>query len=402
MRVWIRLAFSLLLVIWTLNAGDWPRFRGPKGDGISDEVGVVEKWSLKMPSKKWQASVGTGFSSMVVAKDRVYTMGNREDTDIVSCLDALSGKEIWNYRYPCSLAAKYYKGGPGATPTLWAGKVYTFSKDGQVYCLDAVTGAKVWGKELKKDLGLELPKWGFASSPFVMGKLLILNAGASGVALDLEKGSVKWSSGKAAGGYATPVLWKREGREELLLFSAGHLNGLDPQSGKVAWSHPWKTSYDVNAADPVVAGERVFITSGYKTGCTSLSVKGEKVKVLWTNKALASQMSTPVLREGFLYGIDGNAGGGKPRLKCLELATGKELWAKEGFGCGSLILAGDRLIILSESGELVIAAADPSAFKEYARAKVLSGVCWTSPVLAGGRLYVRSGDGDLVCLEAGE
>ena len=374
------------------HAVDWYRWRGPDLNGISKETGWQTSWPESGPKQLWKAPVGTGFSSFSISRDRVYTMGNTNDTDVVSCLEAGSGKFVWQHAYACPLDPKNFEGGPGATPTVDGDFIYTFSRKGHVYCLNAADGKVAWSKNLNKELGLEIPTWGFAGSALVEGNLVILNAGNAGIALDKKSGKVVWDSGKGPGGYATAVpLAGPDGG--VAMFSRQSLIAVKAADGRELWSYPWKTSYDVNAADPVIAGDRVFMSSGYNHGATVIRVKGSQAEKVWESKNMRNHFNSCVLWQEHLYGVD------ESELRCLAFDTGEVKWKYPQFGKGSLMLADGKLIGLSEKGELIIAEATPSAFKPVARAQVLTGKCWTMPVLSNGHIYCRNARGDVVCLD---
>ena len=397
-QVTTMLAFS---VIMSLSAGgrmaaaDWPNYRGPSHDGISSETDWQSQWADSGPAVRWKGSVGTGFSTFAVADGRVYTMGNANNTDTVFCLDADTGKEVWKHSYPCPLEPKSYEGGTLSTPTVDKGKVYTLSKMGDLFCLDAGTGKVLWQKQLNKDMGFALPTWHFASSGLIGGDMLILNMGSAGLALNKNTGDVVWQNGKGKCGYATPVPFQMDGRPCLAIMSEVTLFVVNQADGKQLWQFPWKTMYEINAADPVVIGDRMLITSGYKHGCALLEISVGGAKRLWENKAMSMQINSPVVRDGHVYGFDENI------FKCVKLDDGKEQWQDRSLGKGSLMMSVDgRLIITSEKGELVIAQADPQKFNTLARAQVLPRTkCWTSPVLANGRIYARNANGDVVCVD---
>ena len=374
------------------HAVDWYRWRGPDLNGISKETGWQTSWPESGPKQLWKAPVGTGFSSFSISRDRVYTMGNTNDTDVVSCLEAGSGKFVWQHAYACPLDPKNFEGGPGATPTVDGDFIYTFSRKGHVYCLNAADGKVAWSKNLNKELGLEIPTWGFAGSALVEGNLVILNAGNAGIALDKKSGKVVWDSGKGPGGYATAVsLAGPDGG--VAMFSRQSLIAVKAADGRELWSYPWKTSYDVNAADPVIAGDRVFMSSGYNHGATVIRIKGSQAEKVWESKNMRNHFNSCVLWQEHLYGVD------ESELRCLAFDTGEVKWKYPQFGKGSLMLADGKLIGLSEKGELIIAEATPSAFKPIARAQVLTGKCWTMPVLSNGHIYCRNARGDVVCLD---
>jgi outer membrane protein assembly factor BamB len=372
---------------------DWYRWRGPDLNGISKEKGWQAQWPAEGPKGLWRASVGTGFASFSVSGGRVYTMGNASNTDSTFCLDARTGEVVWHHSYPCPLDPKNFEGGPCATPTVADGRVYTFSRKGDLFCLDAAKGTLIWSKQLNRELGLEIPTWGCASSALVEGDLVVLNMGSAGAAFDKKSGKVVWVSAKSAGAYATPVPLTIGGDLCLAILSRQSLVAVKAASGQEVWSYPWKTEYDVNAADPIVAGDTVFISSGYNHGGSLLKISGTAPEKVWENKNMRNHFDSCVLWEGYLYGPDEDG------LRCLAFDTGDLKWTDGGFGKGSLMVADGKLVGLSEKGELIIAEPTPAAFKPISRAKVLTGKCWTMPVLSNGHIYCRNAVGSVVCLD---
>ncbi len=379
-------------------AADWPNYRGPDYNGISQETDWQSDWDASGPKKLWQKSVGIGFSSTAVANGKAYTMGNtgkKGNVDIVYCFDAKTGKELWTHKYACDLAPKYYEGGTLSTPTIDGKRVYTLSKMGDLFCLNAENGTVIWHKELNKKMGYELPTWHLSSSALIIDDMLILNIGKAGLALNKNTGDLIWENGKEKCGYATPVAFTMEGTPSLALFAENSIIAVQQANGKKIWEYPWKTKHAVNAANPIVSGDKVFISSGYGRGCSLISVHGDHVHKVWENKLLCTQMNCAVLWKGYLYGFS------EKTLECIKLADGTEQWKDKSMGKGSLVMTTDgRLILMSDKGELAVAQADPTAFKVQARAQVLpKGRCWTSPVLANGRVYVRNAKGDFACLD---
>ena len=389
---------GFLSVSQQTHGNDWPQWRGPDLNGISTEKGWTTNWPREGPKQLWKASVGIGFSSMAVAQGRVLTLGNTDSNDTVFCLDAETGREIWKHSYPCPLDPTYYEGGPGSTPTVDGGKVYTLSKRGQLFCFEATSGKVLWQKELMDELQVAKPRWGFAGSPLVQGNLITLNVGTAGTAVNKSTGKVVWSSGTNAAGYATPVPFRKEDERGTAIFSAKALVGVRTRDGKALWEYPWLTHWDINIANPIFIGDKIFLSS-FDRGCAMLQLSAGKPALLWENKNMANHFNSCVFVNGFLYGINGNSDQPDKDLRCLDLTKGDVKWKHEGFGLGSLMAADGKLIILSERGELVIAAASPDAFQPLARAQVLGGKCWTVPVLANGRIYCRNAQGTLICLD---
>ena len=387
------LLFFLVALASFVQAADWPVWRGPTRDGISSE-----KLASTTVKKLWDAQVGIGFSSFTVADGRVYTTGHADGKDTVFCLDAVSGKPVWKHAYAADLGDKYYEGGTSATPTIEDGKAYHLSRWGDLICFDAATGKVLWQKNIQKETGADVPDWGFAGSPLVSGNLLIVNVGKGGTAVDKSTGKTVWTSDTAKSGYSTPYPITVNGKPQVVLSSSRTYKGVDPSNGSVLWEHTWSTSYGVNAADPILVGTKLFISSGYNKGCALLDLASAEPTEVWRSRVMRNQFNSCVLIDGHLYGSDGDESK-TASLKCIDFATGTEKWndAKTGF-CSLTATADGQLIIMTAKGELIIAKANPAKFEPISRAQVLKGRCWSAPVLANGRLYVRNAAGDMACL----
>jgi outer membrane protein assembly factor BamB len=343
----------------------------------------------------WKASIGTGFSSISIADGRVCSMGNTDGTDHLACLDEQTGEELWRHSYPCALDDNLFEGGPTSTPTIDGDSVYTFGRRGELFCLDVTNGDVRWSVNVREDADAPMPTWGFGSSVLVQGDIVVLNAGGAGLALNKSTGEIVWSSGNHEAAYASPVNFS----PGVVLFLSGReLTAVKVRSGEPVWSYRWLTRLGVNAADPIVAGDRVFLSSGYGKGAALLDVGSETPEEVWRSRDLKTQFSTAILHDGYLYGIDGDTTD-VARLRCLELETGDVQWTHEEVGSGSVLLAADRLLVLTDEGDLLVAPVSPDQFTPVATAHVLDGKCWTSPALANGRLYCRNAAGDLLCLE---
>lgn len=391
-------ALAVLAATSATRADDWPNYRGPHYDGISTEKGWNPQFPGGGPKVLWKSSVGTGFSSFSVADGRVFTTGNEDNADTVFCFDAVTGKEIWKQSYPSDLGDKFFEGGTSCTPTVAGDRVYQLSRWGDAFCYDAATGKIIWSKNVQKETGAKIPDWGYGGSPLVRGKLVILNVGGAGLALDKETGKIVWKSDTESAGYSTPMPVTRGGLTTALLAAGKKYQAVDISNGAKIWEFPWPTRYEVNAAAPIVSGDMIFISAGYNHGSALINVSGSTPTVVWQNKDLRNQFSSSVLIGGYLYGID-NDQNTKASLRCVDMAKGEVKWKDEAVGFGSLMAANDILIVLTAKGELITAKASPEKFDVISRAKVLTGKCWSAPVLANGRLYCRNAAGDVVCLD---
>ena len=397
----IFLTFSLGLGSVSL-ADDWGQWRGPNRNGIVTEKNWNAQWPAEGLKKLWEANGGVGLSSFTVSEGKVFTMGNREGTDCVICYDAETGKLLWEHQYPCD--PKDPNGYPGTrvTPTVDGTRVYTVSRLGQMFCLNKADGKPIWQNDFAKDFAAPVPTpgtkawWGYAGSPLIEGNLAIVETGAPGaslVALDKATGKVIWKSGDDKAGYSSPFAYTYKGERCVAMFSADGIVGRSIKDGKELWRSKWKTSWNVNAATPVIDNGRVFISSGYNTGCALVDFSENPAKVVWQNKNMRNHVCTCVLWNGYLYGFD------EKELRCLDWNTGEVKWTQQGFGKGCLFIADGKLVIYSDNGLLALAQPSPESFKEICRAPALGGKdTWAMPVLANGRLYCRTGE-RVICFD---
>lgn len=373
-------------------ADDWPCFRGPNHHGVSAEKGWKSTWDGD-PPVAWKAEVGLGMSSFVVAQGRAATSGHADGKDAVFCFDATTGKELWKHSYAAELGDKYYEGGTTGTPAFDGDRLYWLSRWGDLKALDASSGAVVWEKNIAKETGAPIPTWGFTGAPLVSGDLLVLNVGDAGCAVEKATGKLVWKSAAKDAGYSTPL---PVGGLAILSNGENYV-AVNARTGAEAWRLRWLTQYGVNAANPIVSGDRLFISSGYGKGGGLLKLGGAAPELVWKTKKLRTQLNAAVLHEGHLYGPDGDTTE-KATLKCLDFATGEEKWAEPGFGSGGVIVADGKLIALSGLGELLIAPADPTGFTPTTRSQVFGPKAWTAPVLANALLYCRNSRGEVVVL----
>lgn len=386
--------------------GDWPNFRGPSHDGISAESGWSSEWGDDGPKKLWSKEIGTGFSSVSVADGRLYTMGHKPGhkpakigDDSVWCFDAETGELIWQHTYKCKIVDNLHEGGPATTPTVDDGRVFTISKQGHMFALDVSNGDVLWKANLSERLGVAMPSWGFSCSPLVLGDKLIVEAGRT-VALDKKTGETIWQTDKFYPGYGSPVAFEHDGKTLLSVLNNDFLMVLASDDGEILAKFPWETSYKTNATTPIVAGDTIFVSTAYNKGCALFDFDGSKLRPRYDHRDMRNHMANCVLYDGHLYGFDGKSHNRRlVKLVCMDYATGKVKWAERGLGCGSLMMANGKLIILSDQGELVVAPATPDGFTPTSRAQVIEGRCWSVPVLAGGRIYCRTAKGDLVAVD---
>lgn len=380
--------------------GDWPQYRGPARDGISAQTGLLREWPAGGPKVLWKVPLGEGYSGISVSDGRLYTMFSKEGAEYVGCFDPATGKEIWKTRTDANRSDEMGDG-PRSTPTVDDRMVYALGANGMLIAVKSAGGEKVWQKDLKAEFGARVPHWGVASSPLVEGDLLIMDAGGPGksvVALDKRTGETRWTAHDDRPGYSAPLAVTIHGVRQVLSFAGTSLVSVAPGDGRVLWSVPWKTSYDVNAAMPVfIPPDKVFISSGYDVGAAVYQVTkdgGGKLEVaeVWKSRIMKNHFNSSIHYGGHIYGFD------DATLKCIDAQTGEERWRQRGFNKGSLLLADGHLIVFGEAGQLALVEATPEAYREKAKAQILEGRTWTMPALAGGRLYLRN-QKEMVALE---
>lgn len=401
MRCSIPLAIVFLTLIsgqWSVWGEDWYRWRGPDLNGVSAESDWVCDWPGGKATVAWRASVGVGFSSMVVAEGRVFTLGHVDDHDIVYAFSVSDGTESWRFQYPAALFDRDFEGGPTSTPTVDGDRVYVFSRAGELFCLNAGSGEEIWKQNIGEQADVRLPGWGCSAAPLVVGDLLLLNIGEAGAAVNKLTGHLVWASGDREAGYATPVPIPNSDPPSAVIASGKSYVAVEIASGDQLWSQRWLTSFNCNAADPIFHDDQMFLSSGYNRGAALIDLSSGEPETIWKNKEMKNQIHGSILYRGHLFGIDGDMEAGA-RLRCIDWQSGEVRWSEDELRPGGLTLAGGRLIVLTDSGELVIAPADPDQFVPTARAKVLDGKCWTSPVISGGRIYCRSVAGEIACVD---
>jgi outer membrane protein assembly factor BamB len=372
----------------------WPQWRGQRRDGIAVDSGLASTWPDDGPRQVWEAPTGEGFSGIACTRGRVFTLVQDGPSEALVCWDAATGKERWRYAYPCQYS-NGYGNGPRATPTVAGEHVYIVGATGLMHCLKAFEEqpALVWRKDLRADFKATEPQWGVAFSPLVEGDLVYVQPGGpdgnSIAALHKDTGAVVWKKLDHPPSYSSPIAGTLAGRRQVLFFTGTHLVGVTPEAGELLWEFPWPTNYHANIATPIVAGDFVFISSGYDQGCALLRIEaggsGCSARSVYANRRMRSHFSTPVLYRGHLYGFD------DAMLVCLDIASGQVRWKERGFDKGSLLIADDKLFIYGANGVLALADVDATAFREKARcvASKQQTSCWTPPTLADGRLFIR-------------
>jgi len=428
-----------------LAAADWPRFLGPSGNNTAPATNLLERFPETGPPVVWQREIGAGYSAPSVLGDTLVLHHRLADEEIVEALDAQTGKSRWRRGDLSTYEDPYgYNNGPRCTPLLTSNRCYTLGASGRLLCLDLATGVKIWERQVLSEWKVPRSFFGVSSSPALEdGRLFVMVGGlpASGMAaLDAATGQtlwqnvgeptwqgtrktgwpgepeVQWAEEDHQASYSSPVLATFHGRRHLLCFMRQGLVSLDPASGTLNFRYWFRSrvAESVNAMTPVAAENAILLSSAYyRQGSVLLKVApdGKSVEPAWRNANLEVHWSTPVLRDGRLFAFSGR-NESDARFRCVDFLTGNLLWDRDErwrkganrqpsvYGRGSLLLADNKLIVLGEGGLLGLFRPNPVKDEELSRwqAPKLHYPCWTAPILARRKLYLRS-ENQLLCLD---
>ena len=394
----LRPVLVLLLLTIPLAAADWPQFLGPSRNGVYLGAPLNEKWPTTGPRVIWRKPIGQGLSGPVVAGRRLILFHRVDDREVVEAFDALTGAPQWRHAYPTTYRDDFgFDEGPRAVPVVADAIVVTYGAEGKLNAIDLSTGKPLWSVDAMRQFEVDKGFFGAAGSPLVEGGKVIANVGgkkAGIVAFDAKTGRVIWTATTDAASYSSGVAATILGRRYAVFLTRAGLAGLDPDNGQVRFQRPWRArqAASVNAATPLVMGNRIFVSAEYGPGAGLLQFDGTKLADVWlSDEVLSNHYATSVVHEGRLYGFHGRQEFG-PVFRAVDLQSGKVLWSTGRFGAGSVTLAGNRLVIVRESGELVFAAASPLKFQPIAAAQVLPPTVRAYPALADGLLYIRNDD----------
>jgi outer membrane protein assembly factor BamB len=394
-------AVVVLVGAWAVRAEDWPQWRGPRGDGISQET-LPPSLPEGGPKKVWTAKVGMGYASPIAVNQTIYMFGAVDNKEQLTALSAADGKVHWQQGYEGTGTKGVDYQGTRATPTFEDGKLYTLGAAGQATCWDAANGGKIlWQVNVLTETGASNLHWGTASSPLIIGDHVYVQGGDGGpvaVGIDKKTGKIDWrAEAKGLSGYAHPVVVDVAGTKQLVVFGGKEAWGIALEGGKTLWQERWKTDWDVNAATPIYRDGYVLFSSGYGHGAMMLKLGPDGAHKEWESKDMASKFQGLILDGDYIYG---NSAG---RLKCLHWPDGKLVWTapsdvKLNDG-GSLVKAGDEILALSERGKLYLLKVDGAACTKLGEAALFDAdQVWATPLLYEGKLYAKAGD-ELTCYD---
>jgi outer membrane protein assembly factor BamB len=373
---------------------DWPGFRGRDRDGVVRGVRINTDWSASPPTQLWRRPIGPGWSSFAVHGDFFYTQEQRGDDEIVAAYRVSTGAAVWKHRDAARFWESNGGAGPRATPTFSGGRLYTFGATGILNVLDAADGRVIWSHNVATDSDTKVPDWGFASSPLLVGDLVIVAAAGKLVAYDAATGKLRWVGPDGGTGYSSPHLLTIDGVPQIVLLDAHGATSVAPADGARLWEL-MVTSSEMSApiVQPALTQDGdVLIGDGQASAIYRIAVSqgsgGWTVAERWRSTALKPFFNDFVVHKGHAFGFDGSI------LACIDLADGKRKWKGGRYGSGQLILLADQdvMIVVSEEGELALVSAVSDKFTQLARIPAIEGKTWNHPVLAGDILLVRNGE----------
>ncbi len=374
----------------------FPQFLGPSRNGVLAGPVLARDWTKAPPRVLWRHGVGAAWSGFAVEGARAVTQEQRDGEELAVCHDTLTGAVLWTRADVARYATVIAGEGPRATPTISSNRVFTMGGTGLLNCLDLATGKLLWQHDTLKESGAPLPEWGVACSPLVTERAVIVTVGGRHgmVAFDRETGARLWAAGSDSPHWCSPVRVTLGGLPQVVVFSE-NVSAYDEHSGKVLWQSPWRSPYPHVSTPLVVSSNRVLVSQGYGGGSELLEVAATnrhwRATRVWKSIRLKSKFANMIALEGFVYGLDDGA------LACVELATGELKWKGGRYGHGQMLLVGELLLLMAESGEVVLVEPGPAEPRELSRFKVFAAKTWNPPALAGDLLLIRN-DREAACV----
>jgi outer membrane protein assembly factor BamB len=377
----------------------WSDFRGPNRAGVYAETALLTTWPVEGLKPLWKQPVGGGYASFVVANGVAFTIEQRRGNEVVAAYELRSGRELWTNAWPAFFQESMGGDGPRATPVWHEGKLYALGATGELRCLDAATGKVIWSKNILSDSSASNIMWGMSNSPLIVDDKVIVTPGGSGgrsvVAYNKLTGERAWGALDDQTAYTSPMLVQLLGERQLIVVTAKRMAGLRAETGELLWDFPWTTMYEINSAQPIVIdSEHVFISAGYDHGAALVKIakneRGYSATRVWENRNLKNRFNSSVLHNGHIYGFDESI------FACIDARTGERKWKGGRYGYGQALLIPDsadapaRIIVTTESGDLVLIDPSPDELKEVARFSGIEGKTWNHPALAEGILLVRN------------
>ena len=383
----------------SLIAQEWPQFLGPGRDGVYEGPALAREWADESPRELWRRSIGEGFAGPVVAEGRVLLFHRVSGEEVLEAFMADTGEPVWRYAYPTTYRDDFgFDEGPRSSPVVAAGRVFTFGAQGQLHAVDLETGAGLWNVDTRAQFRFSKAFFGAAGTPLVEDGRVLANIGGQNgagiVAFNASTGDVLWTSTNEEASYSSPIVATFGGVRHAVFFTRDNVVALDPATGRVRFERNWRARIraSVNAATPLVVDEHLFISAQYGTGAGVFRIAGLEMEEVWTSDdVLSNHYATSVYRDGYLYGYHGRQEYG-PSFRAVAFDSGEVVWDTGPFGSGSVTVAGELLVLMKESGELVLAEASSDGFVPVASAQLLPATVRAYPAIADGHLFVRNND----------
>lgn len=388
------------------TSSDWPQWGGPARNFMSPASGLASAWPAGGPRKLWSRALGEGHSAVAVEGGRLYTMYRplgsatvrRSPEEVVTAIDAATGKTIWEYKFPSPTEGVDFSegAGPHSTPLLTADRVFAVGSRKELMAINKANGQLVWSHDLIKEYKAGPPDRGYAPSPLLYGDTVIVPLGGPGqvlAAFNVKTGALVWKAGDFEFAPSSPSIIDVDGQKQLLYFAGNAVAGFDPATGKTLWSHPHKTDWGLNISTPIwsPSDHLLFVSSAYGTGSRVIELRqaGGKTTATekWFNNRMRIHIGTAIRLGNHVFGSSGDFG--PAFLTAVDVTSGRVAWQDRTFARAQLVHADGKLVILDEDGTLGIATVSPTGLQVLAKAPILNHLAWTPPTLSGTRLFVR-------------
>lgn len=384
----------------TSENGDWPQWGGPNRNFKTDSKELADSWPSGGPRQLWRRALGEGYSAVAVEGGRLYTLYRvpEKNQEVVIALDAKTGKTVWDYAYSAPTLPRMqleYGTGPHSTPLVMGEMVYAVGATGKFHALEKATGQLVWARDFYEEFGTNWRR-GYACSPLAYKDTVIVTLGAgqgNGVAaFDRKTGEIVWKKQNFTYGFSSPILIRVDGQDQLVVFMAKEVAGLNPATGELLWSHPHKTSWGLNISTPVWGADNVlFVSSAYNGGSRALRLSQKNgqttVEELWFNNRFRIHFGNAIRLGNYVYGSSGDFG--PAFFTAVNIHTGKVAWRDRSFSRFSSVYADGKLIVVDEDGDVALVTVSPEGLQVHSRVELLNSNAWTPPTLAGSTLYLR-------------
>ena len=368
---------------------DFPQFLGPNRNAVITDITLNTNWEENPPELLWRIPVGAAWSGFAVVGTSAITQEQQDEWEKVVCYDLYTGKEKWTHRDK----ARYYTSlgglGPRATPAIDGNQVFTVGSTGILNCLDFESGRQIWSTNIFEENNAKAPPWGVSCSPLIVEDLVIVSAGGA-VAYQKNSGNIAWTGHRIKSAYSSPVLLTLADTEQVVLFDHGLITSHEPTTGQLLWKQTWSSQVECAAQPTSLPDNKLLVSTAYGIGAKLFQIsKGNQsekfiVDLLWETIRFKAKFTTIIHYKDYIYGLDDGI------FTCIDPSDGSRQWKKGRYGHGQTLLIGDVLLVLTESGEIVLLKPDPEKHTELARIQGINGQTWNNPAITGNLLLVRN------------